>query len=209
MKKVALVVVAIMLNVFYLNAQPELFRVAFSNSTKTIVNRKPIKVGDTISAVDTIRWASDSAALKLYGTTHKKICLVGKEMRKLSALTIAKYLSLTEAKNKNNGTQQRFSSVRSDLIAVEDTIYVLDTMQYRLPEDLLDEGTLELHLRQGKTEVILPADVFMDNTIILSRTMMNVDAGEYDVVLWKKNEENDWYYPVLIGLSMVILPDKL
>ena len=208
MKKIALVA-AILLNGFYLNAQPELFRVAFSNSTKTLVSRKPVKVGDTISAIDTIQWTSDSAALKLYGTTHKKICLVGKEMRKLSALTIEKYLSLTEEKGRENGTQQRFSSIRTDLITLEDTIYVLDTMQYKLPEVLSDEGTLELHLRQGNTEVILPADAYTNNTIIQPRSKINVDAGEYEVVLWIKNEENDWHYPILRGLWVVILPDRL
>lgn len=210
MKKLGLVAV-FLINGFYLNAQPELFRVAFTNSETILVNGKTVKTGDSIWDTDTIRWVNDNASLKLYGTTHKKLYLVGKEMRELGASTIEKYLSLKKEKKKTNRTEQRYSSIRSGMEPdiVDDTIFVLDTLQYTIPIVISDKGVLVLHFRQGKTEEIMSIEVPPDNTIILPRSNMDVGAGDYDVEIWVNDESNGWNYPVVMGIRAMVLPERL
>lgn len=190
------------------NAQTEQFRIAAYNNHAITIGKESVSIGAVVGLDDTIRWPSDDAALKLYGTTHKKMYLVAAEMKKNEAHTIAQYLARTAEKQTTEAVQQRHTTTRTfGVEEVADTLYLLDTLAYRLPEELQDEGILELHIHDGENKFVVPTGQQVSlGGFVIGRNAIPYASGEYEASIWIKNEGRGWNYPIARGLHLVILP---
>ena len=191
-------------------AQDELFRVATVNCDSIRIGSHRLICGDTVRLDDTISFPTGQSALKLYGTRHKRLCLVGAQMHALRASTIAHFLAASEQERPARPSQ-RHTTVRDIPEPLFDTtnLYLLDTTDYFLQPILQSMDGLELHIESanGKEIVARPVTRGMEGqTIMLVRHELALAPGDYEVTLWHTDRANDINVIVVYGLTLTVLP---
>ena len=156
------------------------FKVLFVNDASLkYTNGKVVKVGDTFTDVNAIKWQKDKQAVKVFNlTTKKQMLMLGKQyMRKtgMDALISSKHLSTNEAAGLPEDQQDPFMGI------FEDEYLLLDPIEIPVKESIVldDKSHFEATYDYGDTRLTKPLKQ-KGHAVILDKSIFAVDGKELE-----------------------------
>lgn len=204
------------LGLWFSHASADNYKVLFINdATLTYNNGKHVKVGDTFTDVNTIKWQKDKQAVKVFNlTTKKQMLMLGKQyMRKtgMEALISSKRLSTNDFMD----TSDTPKTIYEKLGSVFDSQYdLLDTIELPADVELNDKCYFQATYKYGDTILTKKLKSKNGNTVILDKSIFEVDGkqlGPRDITLSIEYVNNDEELPIFVkdGIEVTYIPDVL
>ena len=197
-------------------ASADNYKVLFVNDANlTYNNGKAVKVGDTFSDVDAIKWQKDKQAIKVFNlTTKKQMLMLGKQyMRKtgMDALISSKRLSTNDFMDTSDAPKTIYEKLGS----VFDSQYdLLDPIELPADVELNDKCYFQASYKYGDTMLTKKLKSKNGNTVILDKSIFEVDGkqlGPRDVVLSIEYVNTEAGMPIFVkdGIEVTFIPDIL
>ena len=192
------------------------YKVLFVNDAKlTYKNGKTVKVGDTFSDVNAIKWQKDKQAVKVFNlTTKKQMLMLGKQfIRKtgVDALLHSEQLSTNDLMDTSDAPKTIYEKLGS----VFDSQYdLLDAIELPAEVELNDKCYFQATYKYGDTMLTKKLKSKNGNTVILDKTIFEVDGkklGPRDIELSIEYVNSDAGLPIFVkdGILITYIPDVL
>lgn len=192
------------------------YKVLFINDASlTYNNGKKVKVGDTFSDVNAIKWAKDKQAVKVFNlTTKKQMLMLGKQyIRKtgMEALISSKRLSTNDFMDTSDAPKTIYEKLGS---VFESQYDLLDSIELPAEVELNEKCYFQATYKYGDTMLTKKLKSKNGNTVILDKSIFEVDGrmlGPRDVTLSIEYVNTDSGLPIFVkdGIEVTYIPDVI
>ncbi|WP_028902325.1 MULTISPECIES: hypothetical protein [unclassified Prevotella] len=197
-------------------ASADNYKVLFINDASlTYNNGKKVKVGDTFSDVNAIKWAKDKQAVKVFNlTTKKQMLMLGKQyIRKtgMEALISSKRLSTNDFMDTSDAPKTIYEKLGS---VFESQYDLLDSIELPAEVELNEKCYFQATYKYGDTMLTKKLKSKNGNTVILDKSIFEVDGrmlGPRDVTLSIEYVNTDSGLPIFVkdGIEVTYIPDVI
>ena len=197
-------------------ASADNYKVLFINDASlTYNNGKKVKVGDTFSDVNAIKWAKDKQAVKVFNlTTKKQMLMLGKQyMRKagMDALISSNRLSTNDFMDTSDAPKTIYEKLGS---VFESQYDLLDSIELPAEVELNEKCYFQATYKYGDTMLTKKLKSKNGNTVILDKSIFEVDGrmlGPRDVTLSIEYVNTDSGLPIFVkdGIEVTYIPDVI
>ena len=195
-------------------ASADNYKVLFVNdATLSYNNGKKVKVGDTFTDVNAIKWQKDKQAVKVFNlTTKKQMLMLGKQYIRqtgMDALISSKRLST------NDFMDDAPKTIYEKLGSVFDNQYdLLDPIEVHSDVQLNEKCYFQVTYKYGDTMITKKLKSKNGNTVILDKTIFEIDGkklGPRDIELSIEYVNTDVGLPIFVkdGIEVTYIPDVL
>ena len=195
-------------------ASADNYKVLFVNdATLSYNNGKKVKVGDTFTDVNAIKWQKDKQAVKVFNlTTKKQMLMLGKQYIRqtgMDALISSKRLST------NDFMDDAPKTIYEKLGSVFDNQYdLLDPIEVHSDVQLNEKYYFQATYKYGDTMITKKLKSKNGNTVILDKTIFEIDGkklGPRDIELSIEYVNTDVGLPIFVkdGIEVTYIPDVL
>ncbi|SHK33512.1 hypothetical protein [Xylanibacter ruminicola] len=197
-------------------ASADNYKVLFVNDASlTYNNGKAVKVGDTFTNVDAIKWQKEKQAIKVFNlTTKKQMLMLGKQyMRKtgMEALISSKRLSTNDFMDTSDAPKTIYEKLGS---VFESQYDLLDPIELPADVELNDKCYFQATYKYGDTMLTKKLKSKNGNTVILDKSIFEVDGrqlGPRDITLSIEYVNKDAGLPIFVkdGIEVTYIPTNL
>ena len=195
-------------------ASADNYKVLFVNdATLSYNNGKKVKVGDTFTDVNAIKWQKNKQAVKVFNlTTKKQMLMLGKQYIRqtgMDALISSKRLST------NDFMDDAPKTIYEKLGSVFDNQYdLLDPIEVHSDVQLNEKCYFQATYKYGDTMITKKLKSKNGNTVILDKTIFEIDGkklGPRDIELSIEYVNTDVGLPIFVkdGIEVTYIPDVL